>query len=355
MPEGSFQERTEQATPKRREEARQKGHVAKSMEVNAAVVLLAGVLALYAISGSWLVGMADLWRRSFSSLASASVSADSVGNILATTALNLARFLAPVVGVAFVAGLLANVAQVGFVFSGEPLVPKWERISPVQGARRLLSARSLVELLKGILKIALVAWVVWAALKAEKERILLLTEQSPLQILAYLGSVSFKVALRAALVLLALALADYGFQRFEYERSLRMTRQELKEELKETEGDPLIKARIRSIQRALARRRMMKRVPESDVVITNPTELAVALKYDPKTMAAPTVVAKGARKLAQRIKEIAKEHGIPIVENKPLAQLLYRSVEVGMEIPVEAYQAVAEILAYVYRLKGKVR
>ncbi|MDZ7373520.1 MAG: flagellar biosynthesis protein FlhB [candidate division KSB1 bacterium] len=355
MPEESYQERTEQATPKRREEARQKGHVAKSVELNSAFVLLAWILMLYALSGSWLMGLASQWRRYFGSLSRVSITPDSVEGVLGTALLDLARFLAPALGVLLGAAVLANLAQVGFVFSGEPLVPKMERINPVQGARRLLSTRSLVELVKGLLKLLLVGWIVYGVLKGEKERILLLADQSPLQILSFIAAVSFKVGLRASLVLLALALADYGYQRFEYERSLRMTRQELKEELKQTEGDPLIKARIRSIQRALARRRMMKRVPESDVVITNPTELAVALKYDPKTMNAPTVVAKGARKLAQRIKEIAQAHGVPIVENKPLAQLLYRSVDIGMEIPVEAYQAVAEVLAYVYRLKGKVR
>ena len=355
MPEESFQERTEQATPKRREEARQKGHVAKSVEINSAFVLLAGVLSLYAFSGSWLLQMSYEWRHYFTALSSVSITADSVGSVLFPALWSLGKFLAPVVGIVLITGVFANVAQVGFVLAGEPLVPKLERIDPIRGAKRLISARALVELLKGILKVLLVAWIAYGTLKGEKERMLLLADQSPLQILGYMGAVSFKVALRTALVLLALSLADYGYQRFEYERSLRMTKQEVKEELKQTEGYPLVKARIRSIQRALARRRMMKQVPESDVVITNPTELAVALKYDPEKMAAPTVVAKGARKLAQRIKEIAQAHGVPIVENKPLARLLYQSVEVGMEIPVEAYQAVAEILAYVYRLKGKVQ
>ncbi len=355
MPEESFQERTEQATPKRREEARQKGHVAKSVEVNSAFVLLAGVLSMYALSGRWLLNLTREWKRYFGALDSVSISPESTPGLILGAVWSLGRFLAPVVGVVLLAGVMANVAQVGFVLSGEPLVPKLERIDPVRGTKRLFSARALVELLKGILKVALVAWIAYGVLQGEKERMMLLVDQSPLQILSFIGSVSFKVATRTALVLLALALADYGYQRWEYERSLRMTKQEVKEELKETEGDPLVKARIRSIQRALARRRMMKQVPESDVVITNPTELAVALKYDPATMAAPTVVAKGARKLAQKIKEIAAAHGVPIVENRPLAQLLYRSVEVGMEIPVEAYQAVAEVLAYVYRLKGKVR
>ena len=354
MAEESFQERTEQATPKKKEEARKRGSVAQSIEINSAIVLLSGVLAMTAVSHLWFGGLARELRFYFGNAGQISYSADTISSVLARPLLQTALLLAPVIAALLLAGVAASIGQVGFLFTVEPLAPKLDRISPIQGFKRLFSARALVELLKGILKVGLVSYVAYRILRGEREHMLLLSGESPGQVLSYIGAISVKVALRVSLLLLAMALADYGYQRFEHERSLRMTKQEVKEELKQTEGDPLVKSRIRSIQRAIARQRMMKEVPKADVVITNPTELAVALKYDPGKMNAPVVVAKGARKLAARIKEIAREHGVPIVENKPLARLLYKTADVGMEIPAEAYQAVAEVLAYVYRLRGKV-
>jgi len=268
---------------------------------------------------------------------------------LKAIALILVPIVVPILGV----GMLANLVQIGFLFTPQPLTPKLDRLNPVTGFKRLFSRRSLVELVKGILKLIIVGYVAYLTIRGEYKDIFPLIDQDIGQIAAFVGGVTFRTGIRTALALLVLALFDYAFQRWEYERELRMTKREVKDELKQAEGDPQVRSRIRSIQLRIARQRMMKAVPEADVVITNPVSLAVALRYSPEAMSAPTVVAKGARLMAEKIREVAERHGVPIVVNPPLAQGLYRSVEVGMEIPYEFYQVVAEILAYVYRLKGK--
>jgi flagellar biosynthetic protein FlhB len=233
------------------------------------------------------------------------------------------------------------------------LQPKLDKLNVVNGLKRLLSRRSLVELVRDLLKLAIIGIVAWLAVRAELDRIMTLADAEPAGILTVAGWAVFRVSIKVILALLILALFDYAFQRWDFERSIRMTKQELKEEYKLYEGSPLMRSRIRQVQRELARMRMSKEIPHADVVVTNPTALAVALKYDSETMSAPTVVAKGARLLAERIKEIARSAGVPIVENKPLARALYASVEIGAIVPAELYKATAEVLAYVYRLRGK--
>ncbi len=252
------------------------------------------------------------------------------------------------------AGIVSNLMQTGFIFSGEPIQPKLSKISPLKGLKNMFSLKTIAELLKSLVKISVVGVIAYLTIRNEVGDVLPLMEQSVWQIMAYIGQVSFKILFATCWVLIVLALMDYLYQHWEHGRSLRMTKQELKDEYKNTEGDPLIKSRIRRLQREMAMRRMMTKVPTADVVITNPTHLAVALQYDQGRMAAPVVVAKGANLIAERIKEIAKENGVAVVENKPLAQVLYRMVDIAEAIPDNLYQAVAEVLAYVYRLKEQI-
>ncbi len=354
MPEESFEERTEEATPRRRQEAREKGQVAKSRELSSVAVLLAG-LGILLFMGSFLrlqLEMAMIhflglpYSREPFDLATMGLISQDAGQVLFTC-------LAPVFLILSLVAFLSNFLQVGAVFSTEPLVPKPDRINPLEGIKRLVSRQAIVELIKSMAKVLFVTFVAWRTIKGEFPRLLPLMDMSPLEIGQEIFDMSGELVFKILLALALIAVFDFFYQRFEYERNLRMTKQEVKEEFKQTEGDPHVKSRIRSIQREMARKRMMAEVPQADVVITNPTELAVALKYVPGEMEAPKVVAKGAGYLARRIREIARENGVPVIENKPLAQGLFRQVEVGDFIPAELYQAVAEILAYVYRLKGK--
>lgn len=353
MAENSYQDRTEKATPKRRQDARKKGQVAQSREVPSVMILLMS-LGVFFFAGSWmfwnLVGYMSEALRSSAQLRIADV-ADAKVFVLQTIRI-VFRILLPLMLVVFVAGMAGNVIQSGFLLSSEALAPKWTKLNPVSGLKRLFSLRSLVELVKSIVKILFVAAVAFLMIKQELGLIPTLTRQSVPDIFAFAVRVAFTICLNVCLALILLAILDYAFQRWEYEKSLRMTKQEVKDENKQTEGDPKVKARIRSIQMETARQRMMAAVPEADVVITNPTHLAVALRFDAARMIAPQVVAKGAGYVAERIKQIAAENDVPLVEDKPLARTLYKIVEVGNPIPADLYKAVAEVLAYVYRLRG---
>jgi flagellar biosynthetic protein FlhB len=345
------EERTEPATPRRREEARERGQVARSADLSSAVILLAAVLALKFFGRAMIGG---IFASAASVLEGLALVDGDPANLMthfggAFTAV-LLGFL-PFAGIVLAAALAANLAQVGFLFTTGPLTPDFGRIDPVAGLGRLLSARGLMRLVAGLLKVASVALVVFWTMWAERVRLVELSGRGFEQILGVAVDLMLTLSLRAALVLLVLALLEYGFQKWQHERDLRMSKREIREELKRYEGDPRIRERRRAIQQQLALQRMMLGVPGATVVITNPTHLAVAVRYE-KAMEAPVVVAKGAEQLARRIREAALEHGIPIVERKDLARALYRSVDVGQSIPADLYQAVAEILAYVYRLKG---
>jgi flagellar biosynthesis protein FlhB len=354
MAESNFGERTEQATGKRRAEARRKGQVAKSREIPAATVMLAGLSVLFVLSSyifRQLAGvMTDLLRKppAVLSLTPAQIR-DLSGEILWSVFL----ILGPVLLVIMAAAVLSNYVQVGPLFSLESIRPQFGRLNPVKGFSRLVSRHSAVELVKSIGKLFVIGYVAYSTIRGEVPQILALTDQSAGGIFSYIAWISFKIALKTFLVITVLAGLDYAFQRWDYEKSLRMTKREVQDEFKQTEGDPLIKSRIRSIQREMARRRMMAEVPKADVIITNPTHLAVALAYNSREMSAPTVIAKGAGVIAEKIKELGRQHRIPVVENKPLAQVLYKTVELGQVIPTTLYQMVADILAFVYRMKQK--
>ncbi len=354
MAEESYADRTEQATPRRREEARKKGQIAKSREIPSVAILVSGISILFFLGTHIYQHISTEMVQLFKSLGRTPIGMNEVNDLYVELIQYLLIILCPVFFVLIVISILSYQVQTRFLFSLEPLRLDLSKINPISGFKRIVSKYGLVEFLKSILKFMIIGMVSYLVIRRELSEVLILIDQSPGQILHYIRSVSWNLFLKTCSMMAVLALLDYIFQRWSYERQLRMTRQELKEEMRLTEGDPLIKSRIRSIQRHLARRRMMAEVPKADVVITNPTHLAIALYYRSKEMKAPKVIAKGAGWIAEKIIEIARANQILIVENKPLAQTLYRSVDIGQTIPSDLYQAVADILAYVYRVKNKV-
>ena len=348
-------ERTERATPKRREEARKKGNVARSVEVNSAMVLFTGTVVLGLMANSFLVNIQGFMREIFGHVMNYAITAENMRAYSLDLFILILRIIGPVLLSVLVVGIAANVMQVGFLLTGESIKPELQKLDPVAGFRRLFSARSVAELVKGLIKIVIVGLVIYVTIQGAVREFIPLMDKSLGQMMAFLGATMLKISIRASVALIVLAAMDYAFQRWQYERDLRMTKQEIKEEFKEHEGDPLVKSRIRGLQREMARSRMMAEVPKADVVITNPTHYAVALRYRPEEMNAPILVAKGARKVALKIRQAAEEHGVPIVEDPPLARELYRSCEINQEVPVELYKSVAEILAYVYQLKEQRR
>jgi flagellar biosynthetic protein FlhB len=345
------EERTEQATPKRRDDARKRGQVPHSREVTATAGLLGGLAILQASGSAFLTGLGESMRQTLGHLPTEAPSPALVTTAGIALALRLLLLLAPLLGGLLVIAVVANVAQVGLLLTAKPLAPDVNRINPAQGLKRLFGRQGLVELVKALVKLAIVGVVTYRVFLDRFQPVVMLTGADPLAAAAAIAGAVFEVGYKAGFGLLALALLDYGYQRWEYERGLRMSRQELREEYKQTEGDPQLKARIRRTQRQMAMRRMMQAVPTADVVLTNPTHLAVALQYDAARMAAPTVVAKGAELIAERIKTVAAEHGVPVLENKPLARALHAACEIGDQIPADLYQAVAEVLAFIFSLK----
>lgn len=352
MAEESFQEKTEQATTKRREESAKKGQVAKSQELNSVVVLMSALGGLYVLGGMMYRDLSGFTVDILSSPHTVDVSMGSIWNHAANWALFYFGVIGPIMLVLMIAALVVSVGQVGFTINEEAISLKFQRLDPIAGAKRLLSKRSLVELVKGLFKIGIVGYISYITIEPELMTMATLIDVGVGDTFVYISGMIMKVGVRTALVLLVLAVLDFAYQRWELNNSIKMTKQEVKEELKQTEGDPQVRMRIRSLQREAARRRMMDEVPKADVVITNPTHYAVAIQYDLEHMAAPTIVAKGQNLIAQKIKEIARENDIPCVENKPLAQALFKAVEIGQEIPQDLYKAVAEILAYIFRLRG---
>lgn len=349
MAEQSTQDRTEQPTTRRIQKAREEGNVARSMDLNSVAVLIAGLLALQFGGSMMLQKMTTFIRMVYQNVSGIQITPMALpAQALHTTTL-LIPILLPILGLIMIAGLGVNFAQIGFLFSTKSLEPNIGKLNPLKGIKNLFSLRSLVELIKGLLKMAIVGFAVYLILKKRLPDFWLLIYSSVAGILKLTGRIMFEIYAKVGLVLLALAMADFAYQRWQYKKNLRMTKQEVKDEAKEYEN-PEIKGRIRSMQRQLARKRMMTAVPSATVVVTNPTFIAVALKYEPLEKSdAPVIVAKGKRKVAEKIKAIARENNVPVIENKPLARSLYESLEVGMEIPGEFYQAVAEILVQVYK------
>lgn len=347
------QERTEQATPRRIQEARKKGQVARSTDLTGALCLLALVVLLYIIKDSFFMELQDYFTRHFSRVGSMQASGNGLMPAVNQAAWFSLKILAPFFLMALIVAIGSNLAQVGFLFSPEVLRMKGSTLNPISGLQRMFSARSLVELVKSVLKFAAIGIVTYYLIKANLYSLLLVFNRSPGGIYQTVIGFVLTVAWWGALAYLALALMDYMYQRYDYKKGLKMTKQELKEEFRQTEGDPLIKSKQRELRRSISLNLITAEVPKATVVVTNPTHLAVALRYEQGEMSAPKVVAKGAGLLAERIREIARENGVPVVEDKDVARFLYHHVDVDTEIPLEIYQAVAQILALVYRLKAK--
>jgi len=353
MAEESFQEKTERATPRRRQKAREEGQVAKSAEIASVLVLLVGISVLFMFSSYFYPKLREIVQGVARFQEIPVFDRQFCIYVLRRSVTYFLFFVLPLMGAVFLAAFVANYAQVGFSLSGKAITPKVSKFNIVKGFGRLLSVRSLADLAKSILKLAVIGIVTYFAVKGEVEDILKLYNTDVAHIFLFVLKGFLKIFIWVLIVMIVVAVADYSFQRWQYEKDLRMTKQEVKEEHKETEGDPLVKSRIRSLQMQAARKRMMRAVPDADVVVTNPTHLAVAIQYDPTKMNAPVVVAKGAGLVAERIRNIAGEHHIPVVENKELARNLYKAIEVGETIGSEFYKGVAELLAYVYKLKRK--
>jgi flagellar biosynthetic protein FlhB len=352
MAEESFEEKTEQPTPKKRRELKEKGEVAKSRELPSVAVLLSALVAL-SFFGSFMYNHVLLIMKGAFSLPT--MNDLNISEFMKYAQDIISRFiilLSPLFGAIFITAILSNIMQIGFIISGESITPKFSKIDPIKGFGRIFSKQALMELFKSLLKLSIVGGVAFFTMKGEMKNFYLLGDMETNSIFIYILKIFFKIFIRCSMAMIVLVIIDYIFQKWEFENRIKMTKQEVKDEFKKSEGDPLIKSRIKSIQMEMARKRMMQAVPDADVVITNPTHLAVAMKYDSLSMNAPKVLAKGPGKIAERIREIASEHNIPIMEDKELARNLYAMVEVGQEIPAELYQAVAEILAYIYRLKS---
>ncbi|HLI25951.1 MAG TPA: flagellar biosynthesis protein FlhB [Chloroflexota bacterium] len=348
-------ERTEAATPRRLQELREQGRVVRSTDLTLAASVLGSFGLLHLLGGEATARLTQALQEAFATLPHADPTEAAMQALVLRLLLAGGLAAAPLLlGVPLI-GLAVTLAQVGLLLTGQQLAPQLARINPIEGWHRLWSARSAVELLKTLLKAGLVTFVLYQAYTDRVVEVLALGTLDAPAAIPRLGALVVQMGLTAGAVLLALGLLDYGYQRWEFRRQARMTRQEVREELRQQEGDPRLRARLRSLQRRLARRRMMAAVPKADVVITNPTHLAVALAYHSATMQAPKVVAKGADLVALRIRTTAQEHGVPIVENPPLARALYRLCELEQEIPVELYHAVAEVLAYIYSLRQRER
>lgn len=348
--------KTEAPTPKRKEEARRQGQVAVSRDVSTAAVLLGGSGLLAAAMPAAVRRMTELTRQGLSLSADpsflAGVTMDHVHEVIVRTGTSVLLLVLPfLAGIALI-GSAASLAQTGFLWRPNALQWDLSRLSPMKGLSRVASVRSVMELVKGLVKILIVAGVGLFVMKDELLNVPALIDVDLGTVLHAAGRLSLKTALALSGAIAALAGLDYLYQRYEWERGLRMSKDEIKEEHKAAEGDPLIRSRVRAAQREVAKKRMMAAVKTADVVVTNPTHLAVALKYDAARMAAPVVVAKGAGYVAERIRELARHHGVAVVEHKFVARTLYKLCDVGKEIPADLYRAVAELLAFVYRAKG---
>lgn len=356
--DGPGGEKTEPATSKKLSDARSEGQVCKSRELDQALALVGLFLTLkVAVSfmgSTFLEVFSDIYNKIPDTEAATELSTVAVMSYMQHAALLSLKLAGPFFAVGFVIAFVSNLVQVKWKVSTKPLQPKLDKFNPVNGFKRMFSKDSLFELLKSIVKITMIAIIAYTSIRSHLQEIFLLYHISLNQAIALVGSIVIDVGLKIAIVYCVVGAVDYLYQKHKFNEDMKMTKQEVKDEMKNSEGDPQIKSKQRQRMQEASRRRMMQDVPQADVVITNPTHYAVALKYDAGTGTAPILVAKGADLIAQRIKEIARENKVEIVENKPLARMIYTNVEIGREIPPELYQAVAEILAAVYRAHNRV-
>ncbi len=351
-----FQEsgdKTEEPTPHRLREARRKGQVFKSMELNSAINIL-GVMTLFLIfSAVAFRGIEEVFDLFIGSQLNLPLTLGNTQAVMWEAVLRYFTIMAPVFAVALILGVASNLVQVGFLTSTQQLAPQLNRLNPLEGLKKIVSKKAMFEMVKSILKIVIISSVAFFFVRSRLDDLLLLVNQSAATSLQVFWNTMALLGILVGVVFLFLAFMDYVFQRYEYKASLKMSRKEIKDEHKNLEGDPLIRSKLKEKQRQLARERMMQDVPGADVVITNPTEIAVALVYREGMDSAPRVVAKGVEVLARKIREIAAENDVAIIENPPVAQMLWKETEIGEEIPIELYQAVAEIMAMVYKMREK--
>ena len=348
MPNTDSGEKTEKATPYRRRKAREQGQVAKSIDVNTAAVMLFFLLLIY-FSGQYFGGF--LFKSFIYFLEnSVEISPFKAGTDLFFTYIK--TFLLIVI-LLMIVGIAANVGQFGFLFTLQSLKPDLNKLNPVEGIKRLFSLKTIFEAFKGVLKVTVVGIVIYLILKSDFSKFVASIYSEPMATLLFIVKECMKLLMYAVLLYIVIAAVDFAYQKWEYEKKMRMSKQEVKEEYKQREGRPEVKAAIRRRQREIAMRRMMQEVPKADVVITNPTHYAIALKYEPEKRDVPYVVAKGVDDVAKKIIDIAKENDVPIVEKPEIAREIYRLVDIDEEIPEKLYKAVAEILAFVFRMKNR--
>ena len=358
--DGPGGEKTEEPTGKKLNDARKEGQVAKSKEIANAF----GILALFIILKVYVGTIGTRFIESFHvvygqipelvKMYNGNLSVASLQVLLRSMMLRLLTIIAPVLLIGLMVAVICDIVQVKWQPTTKPIKPKFSKLSPVKGFARIFSPNSLVELLKSLLKLVVIGYVVYSYLKGRVGQIFLLYDITLNQAIGLIGEIAIDLGIRIAMVYMVIAFLDFWYQKWKFRQDMKMTKQEVKDEYKNQEGDPQVKAKQKQRMREASMRRMMSQLPEADVVITNPTHYAVAIKYDPEKYDAPYVLAKGEDYLAQKIKDVAREHEIEIVENKPLARMLYANVEIGGLIPPELYQAVAEVLAFVYHLKGKI-
>lgn len=350
----SDQERTEEATQQRRDDFRKRGQVAQTKELGSVLVLLTSALLFWFLGRFFLQQVSEIVTQSLGPyLLDAARGDDYTPAILFVVKKGL-MVAAPLLGLLYIMSIASTVIQVGFLNNEEAMEFNLERLNPVEGFKRILSLKAIVEGLKSVLKVVLIVAVVALLVKDQIVKVPMLLSLSINQLVVFMGDLTIRLLGGVGIFMAVIAAADYFFQRWQLEQQMRMTKQEVKEEHKSREGDPMIKARIRRIQREMANKRMMADVPKADVVITNPTHIACALKYDPATMPAPILIAKGADKVAEKIKEIARANNVPVMENKPLARTIFKTMKIGHVIPRELFTAVAQVLSYVYKLKKRV-
>ncbi len=347
-------EKTEQATDTRRDDFRKRGQVAMTRELGTALVFLVSAGVLYSLGQFFLKNISEAFTVNYGLTLVKYAKTDQFSDLMWFASEKMFFLLAPVLLISVVIGVGAQVLQTGFLQVEDALSPKLERLDPLAALGRIFSMKGIGEFIKSFIKMIIVLSSIYFLLKSEIKMIPYLSDYSIAQLFAYMGSTLFKLLLGTGIFMLVLAVGDYFFQRWQLEKEMMMTKQEVKEEHKSREGDPLIKARIRKIQREMSQRKMLQAIPKADVVITNPTHIAVVLKYSDK-LPAPQLVAKGADYMAEKIKQIAKENNVPVIENKPLARTIFKTMKVGQVIPRELFVAVAEVLSYVFRLRRKKR
>lgn len=355
--EGPGGEKTEEATTKKLEDARKEGQVSKSQELTTALSLMGLFLALKlfcGMAGSRFIGLFQSNYGRISTVVQDDFDKNTFGSLFNDAIIQILTVTLPFFAIAFLIAFVSNVMQVKWKVTGKTMIPKFSKINPISGFKRIFSLDKIMELIKSIIKIVVIVALAYSMMKDKVDNIFVLYQFDNLQVpIILIGEEVLDLGIRISAVFIVVGFADLFYQKRKFKKDMRMTKQEIKDEYKQTEGDPQIKGRIRQKMREASQRRMMQQLPEADVVITNPTHFACAIKYDKEVSAAPVLIAKGADYLAARIKETAKEYQIPIIENKPLARMLYYNVELEQEIPQELYQMTAEVLAYVYGLKNK--